>query len=204
MGGIHSSRKLGREAARNLEVIWLAGHLRPSHKTIANFRKGNSAALKAVNKDFVLLCKRPGLFGGETVAVDGSFFKADASKGSICTAGKLADQLAALEHKIDAYQRRLAEQDARDGQAGLGSGLAEDGKLADKITRPKERQAQKKALQDRLSATPGHQISTVDPDARPLAKQGQTNRRSQRAGRRGQQAQTAGRRRCRPLQRRTA
>jgi transposase len=111
LNGIRSSRKLEREAARNLEVIWLVDSLRPGYKTIANFRKDNSAALKAVNKGFVLLCKQLNLFAGDEVAVDGSFFKADASKDSIYTAKKLEQQLAGLDKKIEAYQRQLAEQD---------------------------------------------------------------------------------------------
>lgn len=61
--------------ARNLEVIWLADHLRRSYKTIANFRKDNSAALKVINKDFILLCKQLNLFAGDEVAIDGSFLK---------------------------------------------------------------------------------------------------------------------------------
>ena len=101
---IHSSR-LEREARRNLEAIWLAQGLRPGYKTLANFRKDNSQALKAANQEFILLCKDLALFGGEVVAVDGSFFNADASTDGIFTAKKLDDPLAALEHKIDAYQR---------------------------------------------------------------------------------------------------
>ena len=170
---IHSSRRLEREARRNLEAIWLAQGLRPSYKTIANFRKDNSPALKAANQDFILLCKDLALFGGEVVAVDGSFFKADASTDSIVTAKKLDDPLAALEQKIDAYQRRLAEQDAQDDQAGLGS-LAEDGELADKLARLKERQAEQHALQERLKQSGDSQLATVDPDARLLSKKGQT------------------------------
>lgn len=76
---VHSSRCLEREALRNLEAIWLVQGLRPGYKTLANFRKDNSLALKAANRDFILLCKDLSLFGGEEVAVDGSFFKADAS-----------------------------------------------------------------------------------------------------------------------------
>ena len=110
MNGIRSSRKLEREAARNLEVIWLVHGLRPGYKTIANFRKDHSHALKAINKDFVLLCHQLNLFAGDMVAVDGSFFKADASKDSIHTARKLEPQRAELERKIEAYQQQLAEQ----------------------------------------------------------------------------------------------
>jgi transposase len=173
LNGIRSSRKLEREAARNLEVIWLVDGLRPGYKTIANFRKDNSAALKAANKDFILLCKQPDLFAGDIVAVDGSFFKADACKDSIYTAKKLEQQLAELDKKIGAYQQQLAGQDATDDKAGLGS-LVDDQDLANKIARLKQRQAEKKALANQLAAAPDSQISTVGPDARLLTKRGQT------------------------------
>jgi transposase len=173
MNGIRSSRKLEREAARNLEVMWLVDGLRPGYKTIANFRKDNSAALKAINKDFMLLCKQLNLFAGNEVAVDGSFFKADASKDSIHTVNKLEQQLAELDKQIEAYQQQLTEQDASDDQADLGS-LVDDQGLADKIARLKQRQAEKKALQKQLNASSDSQISTVDPDARLLTKRGQT------------------------------
>jgi transposase len=65
--------------------IWLIEGLRPSYKSIADFRKNNSTALKATNRDFILLCKELALLGGSDVAVDGSFFKADASKAGIYT-----------------------------------------------------------------------------------------------------------------------
>jgi len=173
MNGIRSSRKLEREAVRNLEVIWLADSLRPSYKTIANFRKDHSAALKAINKDFILLCKQLNLLAGDDVAVDGSFFKADASKNSIYTAKKLEQQLAALDKKIEAYQQQLATQDTTDDSAGLGS-LVEDPGLAEKIARIKAKQAEKKTLQNQLNASPDSQVSTVYPDARLLTKRGQT------------------------------
>ncbi len=91
--GIRSSRKLERETCRNLEVIWLVERLQPTYRTIADFRKENSIALKATNRDFLLLCKELSLFGGKEVAVDGSFFKADANKDGIYTEEKLACQL---------------------------------------------------------------------------------------------------------------
>jgi transposase len=83
--GIRSSRQLESETQRNLEVIWLIAGLRPCYKSIAEFRKHNSTALKAANRDFLLLCKELALLGGEEVAVDGSFFKADANKAGIYT-----------------------------------------------------------------------------------------------------------------------
>src|SRR5258708_4281399 len=69
---IRSSRRLEREASRNLELIWLLRNLRPGYRTIANFRKENWAALKAVNRSFVLLARELGLVGGSVVSIDGS------------------------------------------------------------------------------------------------------------------------------------
>jgi transposase len=163
MNRVHSSRRLERETARNLEVIWLVGNLVPSYKTIANFRKDNSEALKAINKDFILLCRQLNLFKGEEVAVDGSFFKGDASKDSIYTDKKLEQQLAELDKKIEAYQQQLVEQDALDDKSRLES-LVDDKDLGQKIERLKNQQAKKRDLQNRLKASSETQISTVDPD----------------------------------------
>nr|WP_269844808.1 transposase [Methyloprofundus sedimenti] len=114
--GIRSSRKLESETRRNLEVMWLVEGLLPTYKTIADFRKSNSTALKAANRDFLLLCKELSLFGGETVAVDGSFFKGDVSKQGIYTEDKLKKQLEALEKKITQYQDELDKQDTADNK----------------------------------------------------------------------------------------
>lgn len=170
---IRSSRKLERETQRNMEVIWLIEGLRPSYKTIADFRKNNAQPLRGVNRDFVMLCKELSLFGSDEVAVDGSFFKADARKSSIYTKKQLNDQLTALDKKIQAYQEVLAQQDSDDDNAGLGS-LVEDKHLEEKIKRLQEKQAEKKALQTRLEASEDKQISSVDEDARLMKKRGCT------------------------------
>jgi len=173
MQGIRSSRKLEKEVYRNLEVIWLIEGLRPSYKTIANFRKNNSKALKASNKDFVLLCKELNLLGGESVAVDGSFFKADARKESIYTETRLNKELASLEKKITDYQNTLDQQDAMDDKSGCGS-LVEDPQLTEKLDKLKARQAEKQALKKALEESGEKQISTVDQDARLLKKSVET------------------------------
>ena len=170
---INSSRKLERETARNLELMWLVEGSKPTYKTIADFRKNNSDALKATNRDFMLLCKELRLFGGEEVAVDGSFFKADTNKAHIYTAEKLDKQLTALEKKIQDYQNALEKHDTADDKAEKGS-LAEDAQLADKIKRLQEKQAEKQKLQQQLKDSGNKQISTVDADARLLTKRGET------------------------------
>jgi hypothetical protein len=120
-----------------------------------------------------LLCKELALLGGEDVAVDGSFFKADANKAGIYTEDKLSKQRAALEKTINDYQQALAEQDAADNKAGKGS-LVEDPQLADKLKRLHEKQNEKKALQQALKASDQQQLATVDPDARLMTKRGHT------------------------------
>jgi transposase len=171
--GIRSSRKLERETHRNLEVIWLVEGLRPSYKTIADFRKENAKSLRLVNRDFVLLCKELSLLGCEEVAIDGSFFKADASKGSIYTDQQLSRQLEALDAKIKDYQDAIATQDQLDDEAGLGQ-LVEDAQLQQKLERLQQRQAEKQALKKQLEADGAKQVSTVDEDARLLKKRGQS------------------------------
>jgi transposase len=73
---VRSSRRLEAETRRNLEVIWLLRGLTPDFKTIADFRKDNRGAFKPVFRQFVLLCRKLDLFGGELLAVDGTRLKA--------------------------------------------------------------------------------------------------------------------------------
>src|ERR1700712_2364729 len=104
---VRSSRRLEREACCNLELIWLLKNLKPGYRTIANFRKENWEALKAVNRSFVLLLREVDLVGGSVVAIDGSFFHGNARKASIYTRKRLADQIAKLDLEIEAYGKAI-------------------------------------------------------------------------------------------------
>src|SRR6266480_5288520 len=86
---VQSSGRLEREAGRNLEVMWLTGRLAPDHKTIADFRKDNGAAIKKVCAQFVELCRKMGLLTKASVAIDGSKFKAVNSRDNNFTQGKI-------------------------------------------------------------------------------------------------------------------
>src|SRR5215467_11258377 len=86
---LQSSRRLERECHRNLEVMWLLGRLAPDHKTIADFRKDNGAAIKKVCGKFVELCRRMGLLSKASVAIDGSKFKAVNNRDKNFTEAKL-------------------------------------------------------------------------------------------------------------------
>ena len=178
---IRSSRRLEREACRNLELIWLLKNLRPGYRTIANFRKENWKALKAVNRSFVLLVRELGLVGGAVVAIDGSFFHGDASKASIFTRKRLAEQIENLDREIEAYGRSLEDNDAaeakeprKDRPDGHGDGGEGDGgDIGAKVATLMAKRSRAQADLDRLEASGETQLSLTDPDARLLAKNGQ-------------------------------
>ncbi|MFB9269460.1 IS1182 family transposase [Bradyrhizobium erythrophlei] len=175
---VRSSRRLEQEAVRNLELIWLLRNLRPGYRTIANFRKENWEALKAVNRSFVLLIRELGLVGGAVVAIDGSFFHGDASKASIFTRKRLAEQIAKLDLEIEAYGKSLEDNDAAEAKAdradGPGHGGGGDGSdVGAKVAALMAKRSRAQADLDRLDESGETQLSLTDPDARLLVKGGQ-------------------------------
>src|SRR6202521_2019652 len=86
---IQSSRRLEREAQRNVELMWLSGRLMPDFKTIANFRKDNGLAIRKVCRQFIMLCRKLDLFTQAIVAIDGSKFKAVNNRDKNFTAAKM-------------------------------------------------------------------------------------------------------------------
>jgi transposase len=172
---IRSSRRLEQEAQRNLELIWLLKGLAPGYRTIANFRRDNWGALKAANREFVLLLRELELVGGELVAIDGAFFHGDASKASIKTRKWLAQQLATIDHDIDEYGKALESNDGTEevhSSGDEGDGTRNGGAVADKIAALMERRAKAQADLDRLKDSGETQLSTTDTDARLLSKRG--------------------------------
>ena len=174
---VRSSRRLEREACRNLELIWLLRNLKPGYRTIANFRKENWAALKAVNRHFVLLLRQLDLVGGGVVAIDGSFFHGDASKASIFTRKRLKEQLARLELEIEAYGKSLEDNDAaeakQDRPEGPRDGGGDGGDIGVKVATLMARRSRVQADLARLEESGETQLSLTDPDARLLVKNGQ-------------------------------
>ena len=175
---IRSSRRLEREAGRNLELMWLLKQLKPGYRTIANFRKENWKALKAANRSFVLLARELGLVGGTLVAIDGALFHGDASKASIFTRRKLAEQIATLDKEIEAYGQALEandaaetskQSDARDGGNDEGGG-----DIGAKVAALMAKRSRAQADLDGLEAGDERQLSKTDPDARLLSKGDQT------------------------------
>src|SRR6476619_6300996 len=109
---VRSSRRLEAETHRNIEVIWLLRHLKPDFKTIADFRRDNHAAFRAVFRQFVLLCRQLNLFGRELLAVDGTRIKAVNNKDRNFTRASLTQFIKAADAKLDDYLQRLDKSDA--------------------------------------------------------------------------------------------
>ena len=146
---VRSSRRLAAEATRNLELIWLLRGLRPDFRTIADFRRDNRVAFKAVFRAFVMLCRKLDLFGRELLAVDGTRLKAVNSPGRNFSRDKLARYLAAADERLEKY---LAELDAIDrGEDGSGLGRIEA--LAAKIARMRKRRQVQEAMLDQLNGS---------------------------------------------------
>src|ERR1700686_1506136 len=166
---VQSSRRLEREAGRNLEVMWLAGRLAPDHKTLADFRKGNGPAIKKVCAQFVALCRQMGLLAKASVAIDGSKFKAVNSRDNNFTKGKMDRRRAQLEESVARY---LSQLDTADRQEPSEVLVLKTTRLKEKLDKLKEEMGKLAAYEKQMLASPDHQISLTDPDSRSMATSG--------------------------------
>ena len=165
---IQSSRRLEKEAQRNVELMWLTGRLAPDFKTIANFRKDNGKAIRGVCKQFVVLCQQLALFSEAVVAIDGSKFKAVNNRDRNFTSAKLQRRMEEIESSINRY---LVELDSADRQEPVVAQLKTE-RLNDKISALKEQMKFLKEIEVQLEQTPDKQISLTDPDARSMKTRG--------------------------------
>src|ERR1700751_5320832 len=108
---VASSRRLEREAQRNVEMMWLTQRLAPDFKTIADFRKDNGAAIRAVCSQFVVLCRQLGLFTRVVVAIDGSKFKTVNNRDKNYTVAKVTGRVEQVDASIARYLRALDQAD---------------------------------------------------------------------------------------------
>jgi len=166
---VQSSRRLEREAGRNVEVMWLTGRLVPDHKTIADFRKDNGPAIRKVCAQFVALCRRLGLLAKASVAIDGSKFKAVNNRDRNFTAAKMKRRMAQIEESVARYLHQL---DSTDRQEPSLAQTMRTTRLTEKIERLKEEMGRLEALDVERRERPDQQISLTDPDARSMATSG--------------------------------
>src|SRR3954451_15933891 len=132
---VQRSRRLEREASRNVELMWLTGRLAPDHKTIANFRKDNGRAIRQVCARFVVLCRMMGLLAHASVAIDGSKFKAVNNRDKNFTRAKMERRVAQIEESVARYLQQLDTADRQEPSEAL---KAKTSRLKEKIEKLKE------------------------------------------------------------------
>jgi transposase len=166
---VQSSRRLEREACRNVEMMWLIGRLAPDHKTIADFRRDNGAAIRKVCAKFIALCRQMGLLQSPSVAIDGSKFKAVNNRDRNFTHAKMARRMAQIEESVGRYLRQL---DSTDRQEPSDAISIKTTRIKKKIARLKQEMSRLEMLDAQIRDTPDQQISLTDPDARSMASSG--------------------------------
>jgi transposase len=162
---VQSSRRLEREARRNVELMWLTGRLAPDFKTLADFRKDNGEAIRLVCREFVMLCRKLNLLTDALVAIDGSKFKAVNGRDKNFTKAKMKRRLAEVEASIERY---LTELDAADAAAPPEKTQS----LKDRVAALEKEMDRLKKLEVRMLEAPDQQLSLTDPDSRSMKCRG--------------------------------
>src|SRR3954469_17203520 len=165
---IQSSRRLEREAQRNVELMWLTGRLAPDFKTIADFRKNNAVAIRAVCAQFVGLCRRLKLFTHAVVAIDGSKFKAVNNRDKNYTVAKVTGRMEQVNASISHYLRALDRTDREEGDVAEAKSI----RLKEKIAGLRRQMQTLKVMEKAVQDAPDQQVSLTDPDARSMATSG--------------------------------
>ena len=165
---IASSRRLEREAQRNVEMMWLTQRLAPDFKTIADFRKDNGPAIRAACRQFIALCRKLDLFTQAVAAIDGSKFKAVNTRDRNFSRNSIKRRMDQVEASIERYMAALETADSQEGELAK----AKSERLKDKIASLKRQMAEFKALEVDVHAALDQQISLTDPDARSMATSG--------------------------------
>jgi transposase len=165
---VQSSRRLEREAGRNIEMMWLTGKLAPDFKTIADFRRDNGEAIRAVCRQFVVLCRKVGLIAGGIVAVDGSRFKAVNTRDKNFTPGAIRRRMEQVDASIERYLGML---DMADRQEDEVAQMRVD-RLKERLESLHRQMHELQAMERAVADAPDHQISLTDPDARAMATNG--------------------------------
>src|SRR5690348_6710945 len=166
---VQSSRRLEREAGRNVELMWLLGRLVPDHKTVADFRKDNGSAIRQVCARFVELCREMGLLVKASVAIDGSKFKAVNNRDRNLTRAKVERRRAQLEESVARYLSQLDTADRQEPSEALASKTT---RLKEKLAKLAEEMQRLDGLETRMLAAADQQISLTDPDSRAMATSG--------------------------------
>ncbi len=160
--GIRSSRKLEKESHRNMEVMWLLCKIGPDFKTISDFRRDNIDCIKGVFRSFNEQCISDGLFGGKTVAIDGTKIKAWNTRERSYRKETVEKQIAETDEKIEKYLREMDENDEKEKDEPKITNMKEKIEAMKKKTK-KLREIRKTMKENNLE-----EIELTDPESRQM------------------------------------
>ncbi len=157
--GTRSSRLMEKACNHNLSFIWLMAGLKPDHRTIGRFRSDNKDAIKKVLKQCIRMCIDMKLVDGNTLFIDGSKFRANASISSTISRQELEKEIANIEKHIEELVNEVEDTDEKDVKQ---SSLIE---VQEKITDQKQLAERMKEFITKMDADKTSSVNTVDPDA---------------------------------------
>lgn len=166
---VQSSRRLERESKRNVELMWLIERLSPDFKTIADFRKNNTKAIKQVCRQFVLICRKLDLFTDAFVAIDGSKFKAVNNRDRNFTKAKMKLRLEQIDKSIEKYLNQIDNSDQKDTKVTHKT----TEQLQERVSKLKKELSRLKELEKEMLESRDEQLSLTDPDSRSMKTRGQ-------------------------------
>jgi transposase len=158
---LRSSRRLEKECQRNLEVIWLMKRLAPDFKTIADFRKDNAAGIKKACQAFIQFCRQADLLTGRLVAIDGSKFRAAASKDRAMTRKQLREQRKRIDRLVELYLSQLDKADGDDVSVEM-----ESDRVRQALSRLKEEAGHLDQAEQAMDAAESNQHCSTEPEAK--------------------------------------
>ena len=158
---IRSSRRLEKECHRNLELLWLMRRLAPDFKTISDFRKDNGEAIRGACRTFIQFCRQADLLTGRLVAIDGSKFKAAASKDRVLTRKQLAEQRQRVDQLIEQYLSKLDKADEQDAGVELDAQRVQEA-----LRRLEAEGVELDAIKAAMDEAGSRQYCATEPDAK--------------------------------------
>ncbi len=159
---IRSSRRLQKEASRNVELMWLLRKVVPDFRCIADFRKDNAKSIREVFRAFVRLCNKAGLLSHESVVIDGSKFRAVNADNKSYVSSNAKKVLLDVEEKISRYMKELDEADAAESRPGALT--KED--IVGVLDYLERRKAQLTEALEQMAGSGENHICTTDPESR--------------------------------------
>ncbi len=175
--GITSSREMARQCEENIAFRYLTRGQCPDFRTISLFRRKKRHLLRWVFKKTVHLARQMGMARLGLVALDSVKLVANANAGKKMTAAELTEDLRKLEAYLAEAKATDQKEDSEYGASERGDQLPVD--ISDAQQRKEKLEKALATLREQQAAAkrePPQNVSTTDPEARWVKKQGRSIR----------------------------